>query len=239
VYENFTDVDFIYSISPKFRKDPKPVRKVTYKEMRELSYAGFNVYQEEALLPVYRAGVPVNVRNVNNPACPGTLIVAEREIAPGESGVAGIAGDSGFTGIYVSKYFMNREIGFGRRFLQILEDEEVSYEHTPTGIDDMTVIVRDSMLDDAKLTRIRERLFAELGADDVQVESGLSLIVVVGEGMKRAVGTAAAAAKALSDANISISMISQGSSEVSMVFAVAEEECGSGIRALYERLIEG
>jgi aspartate kinase len=236
VYENFTDVDYVYSVNPKLIANPRPMTVVTYREMRELSYAGFNVYQEEALLPVFKTGIPVNIRNVNNPSCPGTMIVSDKEQLQESRRVAGIACDSGFTSIYVSKYLMNREIGFGRKLLQILEEEGISYEHSPTGIDDMTVIVRDSMLSEEKLARIERRVYDELGADDVQIESGLSLIVVVGEGMKHSIGLAAMATQALSQAEVNISMISQGSSEVSMVFAVKSEDKDRGVRALYETI---
>ena len=235
VYENFTDVDYVYAVNPKLVRDPAPIKVITYREMRELSYAGFNVYQEEALLPVFRAGIPVNIRNANNPICPGTLIVANKS-AEHTVRVAGIASDKGFTSIFVSKYLMNREIGFGRKLLSILEDENLSYEHTPTGIDDMTVIIRTPDLSTGILDRISDRIYKELGADDVQVTNGLSLIVVVGEGMKHAVGIAAAATTALSRAGVNISMISQGSSEVSMIFAVDTAECAKGVCALYARL---
>lgn len=236
VYENFTDVDYVYAVNPKLIQDPAPISLVTYREMRELSYSGFNVYQEEALLPVFRAGIPVNIRNVNNPACPGTMIVASRPAEGQAVRVAGIASDKDFTSIYISKYLMNREVGFGRRLLSILEEEGISYEHTPTGIDDMTVILRSSSLKNGTLDRIVDRILNELHADDVQVTTGLSLIVVVGEGMKRAVGIAAAATSALSRAGVNISMISQGSSEVSMVFAVDSKDCDKGVRALYDVL---
>ncbi len=236
VYENFTDVDYVYAVNPKLIQDPAPISLVTYREMRELSYSGFNVYQEEALLPVFRAGIPVNIRNVNNPACPGTMIVANRPAEGQAVRVAGIASDKDFTSIYISKYLMNREVGFGRRLLSILEEEGISYEHTPTGIDDMTVILRSSSLKNGTLDRIVDRILNELHADDVQVTTGLSLIVVVGEGMKRAVGIAAAATSALSRAGVNISMISQGSSEVSMVFAVDSKDCDKGVRALYDVL---
>ena len=236
VYENFTDVDYVYAVNPRLVADPAPISLVTYREMRELSYAGFNVYQEEALLPVFRAGIPVNIRNANNPSCPGTMIVANR--APDDHGirVAGIASDSGFTSIYISKYLMNREVGFGRRLLSIFEQEGISYEHTPTGIDDMTIILRTAALQNGVLDRIVSRIYSELNADDVQVTDGLSLIVVVGEGMKHAVGVAAAATTALSRAGVNISMISQGSSEVSMIFAVNSSDCDKGVRALYNVL---
>lgn len=236
VYENFTDVDYVYAVNPKLILNPAPISLVTYREMRELSYSGFNVYQEEALLPVFRVGIPVNIRNVNNPACPGTMIVASRPTDDHAVRVAGIASDKGFTSIYISKYLMNREVGFGRRVLSILEEEGISYEHTPTGIDDMTIILRSSALQNGMLDRIVDRLMNELHADDVQVTDGLSLIVVVGEGMKHAVGIAAAAATALSRAGVNISMISQGSSEVSMIFAVNSDDCDKGVCALYDVL---
>ncbi len=237
VYENFTDVDYVYSANPHHIKNPKPIPLVTYREMRELSYAGFNVYQEEALLPVYRAGIPVNIRNANNPSCPGTLIVSERGAANQDVRVAGVACDKGFTGIYVNKYLMNREIGFGRKLLQIFEDEGISYEHTPTGIDDLTIIARSEFFENGTLSRIVARISDELGTDDIQIHEGLSLIVVVGEGMKHAVGIAAKATKALSDAGVSISMISQGSSEVSMIFAVDTDDAIRGVTALYDALL--
>ena len=238
VYENFTDVDYVYSTNPHHVENPKPIPVVTYREMRELSYAGFNVYQEEALLPVYRVGIPVNIRNANNPACPGTLIVPERKTDIHEDvRVAGVACDKGFTSIYVNKYLMNREIGFGRKLLEMFEDEGVSYEHTPTGIDDLTIIVRSHYLENGVLDRITERIKSELGTDDVQIHDGLSLIVVVGEGMKHAIGIAAKATAALSDAGINISMISQGSSEVSMIFAVDTSDAIRGVQALYNALL--
>ncbi|MDR2735983.1 MAG: ACT domain-containing protein, partial [Gracilibacteraceae bacterium] len=238
-------VAYVYAVNPKLVRNPKPIELVTYREMRELSYAGFQVYQEEALLPVYQAGIPVNIRSVNNPTCPGTRVVARREgeavSVSGVSGsarIAGIAADNGFTSIYVTKYLMNREIGFGRRLLTIIEDEGVSYEHTPTGIDDVTVILRDSLLANGKLDRIIERIKAELLPDDIRVVRDLSLLVVVGEGMKHGIGLAATATSALSKAGVNISMISQGSSEVSMIFAVESGHADDGVRALYEAFFE-
>ncbi|MBE6938367.1 MAG: aspartate kinase [Ruminococcaceae bacterium] len=238
VYENFTDVDYVYSANPHHVENPRPIPVVTYREMRELSYAGFNVYQEEALLPVYRVGIPVNIRNANNPSCPGTLIVPERNSEIHEDvRVAGVACDKGFTSVYVNKYLMNREIGFGRKLLEMFEDEGVSYEHTPTGIDDLTIIARSHYLENGVLDRITARIRSELGTDDVQIHDGLSLIVVVGEGMKHAVGIAAKATTALSEAGINISMISQGSSEVSMIFAVDTADAIRGVQALYNALL--
>ena len=232
VYENFTDVDYVYSVNPKIVKNPKPITEITYGEMRELSSAGFAVYQEEALLPVYKHGIPVNVRNVNNPDCPGTMIVPNRSSkgAP----VVGIANDDDFCCVYIKKYLMNREIGFGRRVMQILEENNISFEHTPTGIDDMSVIFKQNQLTDEIKAVITSRFYAELGADKITFDYNLSMIMVAGEGMFNSVGTAARATGAFSRAGINIEMITQGCSEVSMVFAVRGTEAKAAVRALYE-----
>ena len=138
LYENFTDVDAVYSVNPSLVSHPKEIKELTYREMRELSYAGFSVLHDEALVPAFRAGIPVNIKNTNNPSAPGTRIVYERDNTNGP--VIGIASDEGFCSIYVSKYLMNREVGFGRKLLGILEEFGLSYEHTPSGIDDISVI---------------------------------------------------------------------------------------------------
>ena len=146
LYENFTDVDGVFTVNPNIVKNPKGIRELTYREMRELSYAGFSVFHDEALSPTFQAGIPVNVKNTNNPSAPGTKIVSERKNTNGP--VVGIASDDGFCSIYIDKYLMNREIGFGRRLLQILEDLNLSYEHLPSGIDDISVILREDQLNE-------------------------------------------------------------------------------------------
>ncbi|MBB5324183.1 aspartate kinase [Anoxybacillus tepidamans] len=232
VYENFTDVDSIYCVNPSIVENPRQLKEITYREMRELSYSGFSVFHDEALEPVYKARIPVCVKNTNNPEAPGTWIVAHRDHR--DEPVAGIASDTGFCSINVSKYLMNREIGFGRKLLQILEDEGISYEHTPSGIDNMSVILRANQLEGGKEQRIIDRIQTELQVDDIQIEYGLALIMVVGEGMERAVGVAAKATAAFAKANINIEMINQGSSEVSMMFGVKENVVDQAVRALYE-----
>lgn len=232
VYENFTDVDSIYCVNPSIVENPRQLREITYREMRELSYSGFSVFHDEALEPVYKAGIPVCVKNTNNPAAPGTWIVAKRNHL--DEPIAGIASDTGFCSINISKYLMNREIGFGRKLLQILEDEGISYEHAPSGIDNMSVILRANQLKEGKEQRILARIQAELKVDEVHIEHGLALIMVVGEGMERAVGMAAKATTALAQANINLEMINQGSSEVSMMFGVKEEAVVDAVRALYQ-----
>ncbi|MCM3442614.1 aspartate kinase [Metabacillus halosaccharovorans] len=231
LYENFTDVDAVYSVNPTFVQNPKEISELTYREMRELSYAGFSVFHDEALIPAFRAGIPVNVKNTNNPSAPGTRIVNERSNSNGP--VIGIASDKGFCSIYVSKYLMNREIGFGRKLLQILEDYGLTYEHVPSGIDDVTVILRQDQMDAALEAQIKDRIMTELHADEVIIEHDLVLIMVVGEGMRHNVGTTARAAKALAHADVNIEMINQGSSEVSMMFGVKEPQEKRAVQALY------
>lgn len=231
LYENFTDVDAVYTVNPSIVKNPKEIRELTYREMRELSYAGFSVFHDEALIPAFRAGIPVHVKNTNNPSAPGTRIVASRENTNGP--VVGIASDDGFCSIYIGKFLMNREIGFGRRLLQILEDFNLSYEHVPSGIDDMTVILRESQLTEEITKAVVDRIKNELQADIVKIEHHLALIMVVGEGMRRTVGTMARAAKALSAAGVNIDMINQGSSEVSMMFGIKQEDEEKAVQALY------
>ena len=232
LYENFTDVDAVYSVNPFIVKNPKEIKELTYREMRELSYAGFTVLHDEALLPAFRAGIPVQIKNTNNPAAPGTKIVYERDNTNGP--VIGIASDQGFCSIYVSKYLMNREVGFGRKLLGILEDFSLSYEHTPSGIDDVSVILRENQLNDKIEAEIIQRIKTELHADEVKIEHSLALIMVVGEGMRHNVGTMARASKALARASVNIEMINQGSSEVSMMFGVKEVDEKRAVQALYE-----
>jgi aspartate kinase len=231
-YENFTDVDAVFSVNPNLVHHPKEIKELTYREMRELSYAGFTVLHDEALVPAFRAGIPVIIKNTNNPVAPGTRIVYSRDNTNGP--VVGIASDKGFCSIYVSKYLMNREIGFGRKLLSILEEYGLSYEHTPSGIDDVSVILREAQLDPDMENEIIWRIESELHADEVKVQHSLSLIMVVGEGMRRNVGTMARASKALAKAEVNIEMINQGSSEVSMMFGVKQVDEKRAVQALYD-----
>ncbi|MCY7766461.1 aspartate kinase [Bacillus inaquosorum] len=237
LYENFTDVDAVYSVNPSFVENPKEISELTYREMRELSYAGFSVFHDEALIPAFRAGIPVQIKNTNNPSAQGTRVVSKRDNTNGP--VVGIASDTGFCSIYISKYLMNREIGFGRRALQILEEHGLTYEHVPSGIDDMTIILREGQMDAATERNVIKRIKEDLQADEVIVEHHLALIMVVGEAMRHNVGTTARAAKALSEAKVNIEMINQGSSEVSMMFGVKEAEERKAVQALYQEFFAG
>src|SRR5690625_1835072 len=167
LYENFTDVDSVYSVNPQFVKHPKEIKVLTYKEMRELSYAGFSVFHDEALIPAYEAKIPVCIKNTNNPTASGTMIVAHKK--PTARCVVGIASDTGFCSLYVSKYLMNREIGFGRKLLHVLEEENISFDHMPSVIDDITIIMREDQLTPEKEARIINRIKHELHVDTIRM----------------------------------------------------------------------
>ncbi|PWU68567.1 aspartate kinase [Gracilibacillus dipsosauri] len=236
LYENFTDVDSVYCVNPNIVENPKEITSLTYKEMRELSYAGFSVFHDEALIPAFKADIPVCIKNTNNPQGMGTIIVAQKAAQPNP--VVGIASDTGFVSIYVSKYLMNRELGFGRKLLTILEDEGISFEHTPSGIDDISVIVRESRMPKDKEERVIARIKKELKPDTVHVDRDLALIMVVGEGMDSTVGLADKATHAFAKANVNLEMINQGSSEVSMMFGIKASKVNESVRALYEMFFQ-
>lgn len=232
LYENFTDVDSVFAANPTVIENPVAIEKMTYREMRELAYAGFSVFHDEALIPAFRQSIPVSIKNTNNPDAPGTLIVKERDY--NEQQVIGIAADSGFTAIYVDKFLMNLEIGFGRRLLQIFEEEGISYEHTPSGIDNLSIIIRSRFMTEEMEKRIVERIHKELEPDAVIVEHDYSMIVLVGEGMQYTTGLAARAATAIARSGSNIEMINQGSSEVSLVFGVKVQDETKSLKELYK-----
>jgi aspartate kinase len=233
VYENFTDVDSVYPVDPRLVPEVKEgIKEMTYREMRELAYAGFGVFHDEAVIPAVKAGIPINVRNTNRPSEPGTMIVKTREAQT--AGVVGIASGDGFCNIFIDKYMMNREVGFGRKLLQILEEEGVSYEHMPSGIDNVSVVFRDRNFTAECEARVRARIFKDLSPDNVQIERGYALVMVVGEGLYYTVGMASKATKALAEANVNIEMMNQGSSEISMMFGVKSADRVSAVKALYQ-----
>ena len=236
LYENFTDVDGIFAAHPGIVKDPTPIQALTYREMRELAYSGFSVLHDEALVPAYRAHIPLVIKNTNNPNHPGTKIVVQRELkgAP----VVGIASSSHFSTLYISKYLMNREIGFGRKVLSALENLGIGFEHMPTGIDDLSVVIRSHYLTQPVSKALIANLTSFLHPDVIQIEHDFSIITLVGEAMKEHVGVTARATAALSKKGISIAMLSQGSSEVSVMFIVKEKDEQEALRAIYSAFFE-
>ncbi len=232
VYENWTDVDSVYAVNPNLVSNPHPISEITYDEMRELAYAGFTVLHEEALTPAYRKGIPVNIRNTNNPAARGTLIVRNRINFEGV--VTGIAGAKGFCALNMSKYLMNREIGFALRVLQILADEKIPFEHMPSGIDSLSIVMRQEVFGADKEKIITKRMIDELGIEKISVDRNLAIVMIVGEAMARTVGVTARAANALSKAGVNLEIINQGASEISVMFGVREEYCNYAVKELYK-----
>jgi aspartate kinase len=231
VYENWTDVSGFLMTDPRIVKNPRPMRTVTYREIRELAYMGANVFHEEAIFPVYPARIPINIRNTNAPDDPGTLIVDERDVADGV--VVGIAGKPGFTIIFIEKMLMNKEVGFGRRLFSILEAHGISFEHAPSGIDTMSVIVADSQLKD-KQRILLEEMQKELSPDSVQILPGYALIATVGEGMSHRPGIAARLFSALGAAGVNVRIIDQGSSEINIIVGVESKDYEKAVNAIYQ-----
>ncbi len=233
VYENFTDVDSVYPVDPRIVPEVKEgIPTMTYREMRELAYAGFGVFNDDAVIPAVRARIPINIRNTNHPSEPGTMIQQSRRVVPGT--VVGIASADNFCNIVVDKYLMNREIGFGRRLLQVLENEGIAYEHMPSGVDSQCVVVKDQFLPKAKEHRVIQAIRRELNPDSVLVERDITILMVVGEGMCYTAGMFAKACLALASAGINISMVNQGSSEVSFMIAIRTQDRDKAVQSLYK-----
>ena len=233
LYENWTDVSGFLMADPRIVENPNPIEIITYRELRELSYMGATVLHEEAIFPVRIAGIPINIRNTNQPGDEGTMIVSHCP-PDGKGVITGIAGKKGFSVITIEKDRMNQERGFGRRVLQVLENCGLCFEHLPSGIDTMSVI-----LSTAELAPVREMVINSIctavDPDAIAVEDGLALIAVVGRNMVKATGTAARVCHAVARAEINIRMIDQGSDEINIILGVNEEDFEPAIRAIYER----
>lgn len=236
VFENFIDYDGIPAIKPGLTDDPLIIPEMTFQELRELTYAGFRTFHEEFLYPVMKKGIPMRLINFSDPSRPGTLIVKERKT--GSGGITGIAFKKGFCTINVEKYLMNVEKGFGRRLLQILEEHQLSYDHSPTGIDATSVILRQDQLPLEKIRGICRQIYSELNADNVYFNYNRALISVVGSGVKESAGLLTNAARALEEENINAEMIIKGGSETSVILCVEEEKAEQAVRGLYRALIE-
>ena len=231
LYENFTDVDSVFAADPRIVPEAAAIELLTYREMRELAYAGFGVFHDEAIIPAVRAKIPICIKNTNRPEAPGTRIVPNRKYEGGT--VVGVASSDGFCAVYVDKYMMNREVGFGRRLLQIMEEEGLSYEHAPSGIDNISVVFREKDFTKEKEETVLARIRTELGSDNIDLDRGLALVMIVGEGMHYTVGVAARATAALANAGVNLEMLNQGSSEISMMFGVKAMDRKKAVQALY------
>ena len=235
VYENWSDVSGMLMADPRVVKNPKPIAEVTYREVRELAYNGASVFQEEAIFPVAQVGIPIHIKNTNAPDDAGTRIVASRDA--GGSTLAGIAGRVGFKAIYLEKALMNQQRGFGRRVLEVLETHNISFEHMPTAIDSMSVIVSSEEIEGHESSVIGE-LTRVLQPDRVESIGDLALIATVGEGMAYRVGVAGRLFAALKNAGVNVRMISQGASEINIIVGVAAEDYEKAVRAIYSEFSE-
>ena len=237
LYENWTDVSGFKMTDPRIVDDPCTINTITYRELRELSYMGATVLHEDAIFPVRYANIPINIRNTNDPAAPGTMIVGATVEYDTDMIITGIAGKRGFSVITIEKDMMNSEIGFGRKVLEILEDHDISFEHLPSGIDNMSVVVSTATLEDHK-----EKLIAAISrsvkADSITVEDNLALLAVVGRAMVKAKGTAARVFNAISEAGVNIRMIDQGSSEISIIVGVEEHDFERALNAIYREFVK-
>ena len=236
LYENWTDVSGCLMADPRIVSNPLPIRTVTYRELRELSYMGATVLHEDAIFPVRNAGIPINIRNTNEPDAPGTMIVSSTNSYDPKTVITGIAGKKGLSVVTIEKDMMNAEIGFGRRVLEVLEDHDISFEHLPSGVDTMSVVVATSALDPIR-ERVLNAINRSVRPDSISAEDGLALLAVVGRGMVKAKGTAARVCNAISSAGVNIRMIDQGSSELNIIVGVEESDLERAMQAVYSEFV--
>ncbi|MBO5009586.1 MAG: aspartate kinase [Clostridia bacterium] len=236
LYENWTDVSGFLMADPRIISNPKPIKTITYKELRELSYMGATVLHEDAIFPVRYSKIPINIKNTNSPEDPGTFIVPETDDVS-EYTITGIAGKTGFSNITIEKAMMNSELGLGRKVLQVLEENGISFEHFPSGIDTMTVIVSTKCLQE-KRADVLAGICKNINPDNVYVEENLALVAIVGRGMVKAKGTAARVFVALANAGVNIRMIDQGSSELNIIVGVDSNDYITALNAIYEEFVK-
>lgn len=237
LYENWTDVSGFKMADPRIVDDPLTIKTITYRELRELSYMGATVLHEEAIFPVRYAGIPINIRNTLRPQDPGTMIVAAAQDYDSEHVITGVAGKRGFTVITLEQDMMNSEPSFGRRVLEIFEEYGITFEHLPSGIDTMSVVLETATLE-GRRDRILNALRRALRPDSITVEDNVALIAVVGRGMVKARGTAARIFAAISAAGVNIRMIDQGSSELNIIIGVEEHDFENALRAIYSEFVK-
>ena len=232
IYENWTDVSGVLVADPRIIRDPAVIHTVTYRELRELSYMGASVLHEDAIFPVRKAGIPINIRNTNAPEDPGTMIVESTCHKP-EYTITGIAGKKGFVAVNVEKDMMNAEIGFCRKVLSAFEENEISIEHMPSGIDTMTVFVHQEDFE-GKEQQVLAAIHKSVDPDAIEMEADLALIAVVGRGMRATRGTAGRIFSALAHVGVNVRMIDQGSSELNIIIGVSNADFEKAIQAIYD-----
>lgn len=236
IYENWTDVSGMLMADPRIVSNPRVISEITYQELRELSYMGATVMHEEAIFPVRDAGIPINIRNTNAPNDPGTMIVPSTEQDPPDTVITGIAGKEGFSSITIEKGRMNSEVGFARKVFTALEENNVPFEHAPTGIDTMSIVVSTAAIAHCRDALVSS-IYEDAHADTVTVEDGIAMLAVVGRGMVRAKGTAGRLIKAIADQDINIRMIDQGACETNIIVGISEADYHRALCAVYDEFV--
>lgn len=232
MYENWTDVSGFLVADPRIVRNPKAIDVITYRELRELSYMGATVLHEDAIFPVRKEGIPINIRNTNIPEDKGTLIV-EGTCRKPRFTITGIAGKKDFASITVEKAMMNSEVGFCKKVLEVFEENDISIEHMPSGIDTMTIFVHQDEFEE-KEQKVIAGIHRAVEPDFLELESDLALIAVVGRGMRATRGTSGRIFSALAHANVNVKMIDQGSSELNIIIGVRDHDFEAAVRALYD-----
>lgn len=232
LYENWTDVSGFLMVDPNIVENPKNIEKITYRELRELAYMGATVLHEEAVFPVRSAGIPINIKNTNKPDDKGTLIIDDLKPASYAGNITGIAGKKDFVVIAIEKNMMNIEQGYCRKVLSVLEENNVSFEHMPSGVDSVSLVISKNQLN-GKLDSILEEIEMKCKPDSIEVHPNMALVAVVGKGMTRNVGMSAKIFDALAREKINIRMIIQGSSEINIIVGVENENFEKAIRSIY------
>ena len=237
LYENFTDVNGIFSANPHLVEHPQSIKKMTYRELRELSYAGFSVFHDEALIPAIEGGIKINVKNTNDPDNPGTIIVPEKGFHP-EQTITGVVSQKHFSALYLHKYLLNKEAGFTLRILQILSKHNISYEHMPSGIDDITIVFNRDFLTDQLIDQLCSEIQATVNPDHLEWIDDYAILMVVGEGMKNQPQISADILHDLAKKQIYPRMINKGSSQISLMIGTKKEDAEEAVQTIYHNFFD-
>lgn len=237
LYENFTDVDAVFAVNPKLVDNPMPIKLMTYRELRELSYTGFSVFHDEALIPTIEAQIPINVKNTNHPDLPGTLVVPEENFTPQHT-ITGVASSNHFSALYLHRYMLNKETGFTLKLLEIFYRYHISYEHMPSGIDDLTVIFDKRQFSDKLRQKMCQEIQEVLQPDRLEWIDDYAIIMVVGEGMRNKIGVLKRVVEPLSESNIAIHMINQGASRISIMLGTKKADAPIAVKNIYQNFFK-
>ena len=235
VYENWTDVSGFLACDPRIVNNPQKIEVISFNELRELSYMGANVLHADSIFPVRKGDIPIKIKNTFRPMDAGTLILPSKKYVAQGNIVTGIAGKKDFTVIFLEKSMMNAEIGFARKVLSVLENHRICFEHMPSGIDTLSLVIESRYLSDGVLDQLLEEIRASVSPDYIRVLENIALVATVGHGMASSIGTSARLFGALSEAGINVRMIDQGSSEMNIIVGIDNEDYEKCVRAIYHQ----